>query len=192
MLAARQRGRLDLRSLITWLAARLRHQAMTAVAAVPGAAVAAAPDTAVARASAMAAPTSAVAAGQPALECFLSLRALGEEAVGGSGSGGSGRGGASTGVAAPSACRALPLAQLPPPAPAGAVITQHRIFLAALNLAHQNNLAWQAQQQQEQQAEGGAGARPRDGAAMLSRRWVEGRVLLRQGEGGDVLLQVEA
>lgn len=62
-------------------------------------------------------------------------------------------------------------------------VSEHRVFLALLNLAHQSNLAWQQQQQQRLGGAEGARAGP---TTTLSHAWADGVVALRQGADGDV------
>ncbi len=66
-------------------------------------------------------------------------------------------------------------------------VSEHRVFLALLNLAHQSNLAWQQRQQQQQQQRAGGAEGARAGpTTTLSHAWADGVVALRQGPDGDV------
>ncbi len=77
----------------------------------------------------------------------------------------------------------------------GAAVSQHRVFLALLNMAHQNNVAVQQQRQHEEDVEQGnvgGDRRGRTAASGLSRRWADGVMRLITDEDGDVLVKVQS
>ncbi|GIL43855.1 hypothetical protein Vafri_1449 [Volvox africanus] len=86
-------------------------------------------------------------------------------------------------------------------APQRGAVSQHRVFLALLNMAHQNNVAWQQEwQQQLEETMGGVAEKMKDpqrvalrggGAAMsLGQQWMEGVMRLQSWQDGDVQVEV--
>ncbi|GIL81926.1 hypothetical protein Vretifemale_10686, partial [Volvox reticuliferus] len=74
-------------------------------------------------------------------------------------------------------------------------VSQHRVFLALLNMAHQNNVAWQRQQEEKMSAAAGKmpqrpALRGGGGAMALGQQWMEGMMRLQSGHGSNVRVEV--